>query len=238
MAENKPDPEQFHYDIPSDSRDVEFDPLLANYLELSHEMTRMAGNHNTLDITDDRHLTQWDTDFKGVSCELAAWDFPDEPFYTLAVHNGGKSHIYEYGNYVQGIRYSSGQASQSEKPSQENLEARLTALLQYGHKQLLEAAYSRTFDEITGRLAVERVLETNKNARKIFNQALARKGLHAIELHVLSTKQDTDNWSVRPTVFQKAATVHLEELLDQNITLQVEQGSFRRLLEKFRPKDS
>lgn len=235
MAEHKPDPEKFQYDIPLDRGAAEFDPLLANHFELSYRMTEMAGDHNVTDITDDRHLTQWDTNLEDVYCELSAWDFPNEPFYTLSVHSGKKRHIYEYGNYIQGIRYSSGDNSQPGTPDQAMLEAQLTGLLQYGHKQLIEAGYRRTFDEITGRLAMERVLARNKSARRFFHHALARKGFDAIELHLLSTMQDSENWSVRPPVFHKAAATHLQESLDQGILSPSEQGMFRKLFGKLRP---
>lgn len=235
MAENKSNPENFHSDISPDWGDAEFDPLLASHFELSHEMTRMAGDHNITDITDDRHLTQWDTKLEGVHCELTAWDFPDEPSYMLIVHSGKDTHTYEYGNYVTGIRYSSNQ-NHFEKPTQEVIEARLTALLQYGHKQLVEAEYGRTFDEITGRLALERVLERSKNARRLFNQALAQKSFNATSLQFLTAMHDREDWSVRHSVFHKAATDHLEERVTQNIMAQPEPRTFRRLLERFKPQ--
>lgn len=235
MAERHIDFDSSRFGPPTHEEE-EFDPETASVYDLSIHITKLAGRRDPTDITNDQTYTSWPTGIDDISCSLSTWEIEHEPAHLLVVSSKQKNISYSYGAYMDTIQYTDTDTS-AEMSDQAEIEERLARVLRHGYKQVAERQIYNQFDEISGRIAVEEVIEKQQRARTLLGRiANTQATLDSTTLLFLDSLHGRDNQFRVPgivfkTEMMRYCTEYKPELRD---LLSSRQSLFRHMLERFK----
>lgn len=217
MTERQTDSDNARFDSSTREEEI-FDPETASIDDLSHHMILLAGQRDPTDVTDDRIRAYWRTDIDDIFCTLSAFDTDSEPVYLLEVQSAKRIINYQYGAYLRDILYSDTGVAESAYPDQDELENRLSRLLRYGYKKLLENEMRGRVERIYARVAIEELIKEQHDVRKMLGHvANSNQPPHAsIVSTIARTYSNQQDEFIVPDIFFKAELIAYCEELQQN----------------------